>query len=41
MYIGAAFFMPSHMNAKRPGIDEIRPTDILYVDDITNITNEI
>jgi len=41
MYIGAAFFMPSHITAKRLDMEEIRPTEIEYVADITNIANEI
>jgi hypothetical protein len=33
--------MPSHITAKRLGMDEIRPTEIEYVVDITNTANEM
>ena len=33
--------MPPHMNTKRLEIDEIRLMDIEYVEDITNIANDI
>ena len=33
--------MPSHITAKRLGMDEILPTEIEYVVDITNIANDI
>ncbi|WP_154650068.1 hypothetical protein [Segatella paludivivens] len=33
--------MPSHITVNRPEIEVIRPTDIEYVADITNIANDI